>query len=178
MKIRILTILFIISLAFNLGFLAKVLFKPSAKVEPCEVSCAQPGWQGSAVCMKLDLSPQQIEQMEKARGEFQSQIASLNTELEKKRQALFHQLKCEVPDDEEINKIIQAISDSQGRVQKHFVHYFFQTRKIFSPEQQQKFYFYIQQCLCTNTKNGGPHCHEDSPGESESPDKNDGVKTE
>lgn len=176
MKVRILIILFIISLAFNLGFLAKVLFKPSAKAEPCEVGCIQAGWQGSAVCMELDLSPQQIKQMEKARGEFQTQIASLNTDLEKKRHALFFQLKNEAPDEGEIDKIIQDISDSQSRVQKHFVHYFFQTRKIFTPDQQQKFYFYVQQCLCTT--HGSPHCHEESPGEIESPDKNDGVKTE
>jgi Spy/CpxP family protein refolding chaperone len=152
MKIRILIILFIISLAFNLGVVVKVLFKsiPEGHVHEehvHEVGCAHEDWKESSVCRQLNLTCQQLNQMEKYRVQFQNRISPLTMKLEKERLELFHLLKKDSLDEKGANKILRQISNSQTEIQKCFIHHFFQTKKLFDRHQQKKFYFYVQQCL-------------------------------
>ncbi len=152
MKIRILPILFLISLAFNLGVLVKVLFKstPEGHVyegHVHEVGCVHEDWKESSVCRRLNLTCQQLNQMEKYRIQFQNRISPLTLKLEKERLELFHLLKKDTLDEKGANTILRQISNSQTEIQKCFIHHFFQTKKLFNNDQQKKFYFYVQQCL-------------------------------
>jgi Spy/CpxP family protein refolding chaperone len=152
MKIRLLIILFIISLAFNLGVLVKVLLKstPERHVHEeyvHEVGCAHEDWKESHFCRQLNLSCQQLDQMEKYRIQFQKQISPLTMKLEKERLELFHLLKKDTLDEKGANEILQQISNYQNEIQKCFIHHFFQTKKLFNSDQQKRFYLYVQQCL-------------------------------
>ncbi len=152
MKIRILPILFLISLAFNLGVLVKVLFKstPEGHVyegHVHEVGCVHEDWKESSVCRRLNLTCQQLSQMEEYRIQFHKRISPLTMKLEKERLELFHLLKKDTLDEKGANTILRQISNSQTEIQKCFIHHFFQTKKLFNNDQQKKFYFYVQQCL-------------------------------
>lgn len=152
MKIRILIILFIISLAFNLGVVVKVLFKSTPpgyahEEHVHEVGCANEDWKESPVCRQLNLTCQQLEQMEKYRTQFQSKISPLTMKLEKERLELFHLLKKDTLDEKGANEILSQISNYQNEIQKCFIHHFFQTKKLFTKDQQKRFYLYVQQCL-------------------------------
>lgn len=154
MKKKILIILFIISLAFNLGVVVKVLFKSTPQGQGHayeehvhEVGCVHEDWKGSSVCRHLNLTCQQLDQMEKYRIQFQNRISPLAIKLEKERLELFHLLKKDTLDEKGANKILRQISNSQTEIQKCFIHHFFQTKKLFNNDQQKKFYVYVQQCL-------------------------------
>jgi len=148
MKLKILTILLIVSLALNLGIIVKVVFK-SAPVEPSQqAACINSQWKDIHICQKLNLSGQQFQQMEKYREQFQNQIAPLQSELKKERLKLFQVLKQETLVQEEANKILQQISHLQTEIQKSFIQNFFQIKGIFNKEQQERFYFYLGQSLC------------------------------
>ena len=152
MKIRILIILFIISLAFNLGVVVKVLFKSTPPGQTHEehvheVSCTHENWKESPVCRQLNLTCQQLDQMEKYRIQFQDRISPLTMKLEKERLELFHLLKKDTLDEKGANEILSQISNYQNEIQKCFIHHFFQTKKLFDNHQQKKFYLYVQQCL-------------------------------
>ena len=146
MKIRILIILFLISFAFNMGIIVKVLFSaPGDQVS--EVGCMHENWKESSVCLQLNLSCQQLEQVEKYRIQFQNRISPLTMKLEKEKLELFQLLKKNKLDEKEADKILHQISNHQNEIQKCFIHHFFQTKKIFDAHQQEKLYFYVQQCL-------------------------------
>lgn len=152
MKIRILIILFIISLAFNLGVLVKVIFKSTPQGDAHEehvheVGCAHEDWKESSVCRQLNLTCQQLNQMEKYRMQFQNKISPLTMKLEKERLELFHLLKKDTMDEKGANEILSQISNYQNEIQKCFIHHFFQTKKLFNNDQQKRFYLYVQQCL-------------------------------
>lgn len=152
MKIKILIILFIISLAFNLGFLVKVLFKSTTQGHAHEgnvheVGCAHEDWKESSVCRQLNLTCQQLDQMERYRIQFQNRISPLTTKLEKERLELFHLLKKDTLDEKGVNEILKQISNYQNEIQKCFIHHFFQTKRLFNNDQQKRFYHYVQQCL-------------------------------
>ncbi len=160
MKIKILIILFIISLAFNLGVVVKVLFKSTPQEDAHEehvhkVGCFHEGWKESPVCRHLNLTCQQLDQMEKYRVQFQNRISPLTTKLEKERLELFHLLKKDTLDEKGANEILQQISKYQNEIQKCFIHNFFQTKKLFNNDQQKRFYLYVQQCLY---KGNGSSC--------------------
>jgi Spy/CpxP family protein refolding chaperone len=152
MKIKILIILFIISLAFNLGVVVKVLFPSTTSGHAHEehiheVGCVHEDWKESPVCRQLNLTCQQLDQMEKYRTQFQNRISPLTTKLEKERLELFHLLKKDTLDEKGANEILQQISKYQNEIQKCFIHHFFQTKKLFNNDQQKRFYLYVQQCL-------------------------------
>lgn len=162
---RILIILFIISLAFNLGVLVKVLFKSPPKEYGHGVGGIHEDWKCSAVCQHLNLTGQQLNQMEEYRIQFQNRIFPLTLKLEKKKLELFHLLKKDTLDEKGANKILSQISNSQTEIQKCFIHHFFQTKKLFNNDQQRKMYFYLQQCLLQG--NGGSCNTQGTPGKIE-----------
>jgi len=179
MKIRILIILFIISLAFNLGVLVKLLFKSTSEGHTHEehiheVGCVHKDWKESSVCRRLNLTCQQLNQMEEYRKQFQNRISPLTMKLEKERLELFHLLKKDTLDEKRANTILRQISNSQTEIQKCFIHHFFQTKKIFNNDQQKKFYFYVQQCL--HKGNNGSCSYECSPKEIETKGKENSKK--
>lgn len=166
MKIRILIILFIISLAFNLGVVVKVLFKSTPpgqgqayEEHVHEVGCTHENWKESPVCRHLNLTCQQLDQMEKYRIQFQNRISPLTMKLEKERLELFHLLKKDTLDEKAANEILSQISNYQNEIQKCFIHHFFQTKKLFNNDQQKRFYLYVQQCLYKgNDGSCSPQC--------------------
>ena len=162
---RILIILFIISLAFNLGVLVKVLFKSPPQEYGHGVGGMHEGWKCSAVCQHLDLTGQQLNQLEEYRIQFQNRIFPLTMRLEKQKLELFHLLKKDTLDEKGANEILSQISNSQTEIQKCFIHHFFQTKKLFNNNQQRKLYFYLQQCLLQG--NGGSCSPHATPGEIE-----------
>jgi Spy/CpxP family protein refolding chaperone len=148
MKLKILTILLMVSLAFNLGILVKVVFK-STPAEPAQkAACIQYHWKDSHICRQLNLSGQQVQQMEKYREQFQDRISPLQLELEKERLKLFQVLKQETLVQGEADKILRQISHLQTEIQKSFIQHFFQIKGIFDKDQQEQFYSYLGQCLC------------------------------
>jgi Spy/CpxP family protein refolding chaperone len=177
MKMRILIILFLISLAFNLGVFVKFIFKPIPEEHVHgehvhEVGCVHEDWKGSPVCRHLNLTCQQLNQMEKYRIQFQNRISPLTMKIEKERLELFHLLKKDTLDENGANKILRQISNSQTEIQKCFIHHFFQTKKLFNNDQQKKFYFYVQQCL--HKGNDGSCSQKCSPGKIEIKGKENG----
>jgi len=148
MKLKILIILLIVSLALNLGILVKVVFKPVPAEPAQKASCIHSQWKDSPICVKLNLSDPQVRQMEKYREQFQERISPLQLELEKERLKLFQVLKQETLAQGDADKILQQISHLQTEIQKSFIQHFFQIKGIFDKDQQEQFYSYLGQCLC------------------------------
>lgn len=148
MKLKILIILLMVSLALNLGILVKVVFKSTPAEAAQEASCIHSQWKDSPICHQLNLSGQQVQQMEKYREQFQERISPLQLELEKERLKLFQVLKQDTLAQGEADKILLQISHLQTEIQKSFVQHFFQIKGIFNKDQQEQFFSCLGQCLC------------------------------
>jgi len=153
MKIRILSLLFIISLAFNLGILVKVFWLAPRQEAAREAECVYDNWNKCSKGLKLDLSCQQVETLETYRKKLREQMAPYKSKLENKRVQLFRELQQETFDDAKINGHLQEMVHLQTGIQKLFVQHFFEIKKIFNNRQQEQFYFYIGQCLSVEKGN-------------------------
>ena len=159
MKTKILFILLVISLAFNVGVLFKSMAKsprqPRANTDECI------NWKDCSICLELCLTHQQIQELEKHLHQFRKEIAPLKVQLEKERLGLFQLLKKDSLNESETHRHIQTISGHQARIQEKLIRHFFRIKSVFSSDQLKKFYHHFQQGLCSGEH--ASHCSENIP---------------
>jgi hypothetical protein len=146
MKIKILLILLVISLAFNVGVLFKSITKSPRQLRANTNEGIN--WKDCSICLDLCLTPQQIQELEKHLHQFQEEIAPLKAQLEKERLGLFQLLKKESLNKSEIHRHIQTITGHQAKIQEKLIRHFFRIKSVFSSDQLKKFYHHFQQGLC------------------------------
>ncbi|NIM14434.1 MAG: periplasmic heavy metal sensor [Candidatus Aminicenantes bacterium] len=146
MKTKILFILLVISLAFNVGVLFKLIAKSPRQPRANTDECIH--WKDCSICLELYLTPQQIQELEKHLHQFKEEIAPFKGQLEKERQGLFQLLKKDSLDESETHRHVQTITGLQSRIQDKFIRHLFRIKSVFSSDQQRKLYNYFHQELC------------------------------
>ncbi len=100
----------------------------------------------------LDLTDQQVAQMEKDHQEMKKTMDPLREELQKKREELFTLVDTDPVDEKKVDELINDISLSQAKIEKAIISRSINMRKDMTPEQQKKFKEFIHK----NFKNGPP----------------------
>ncbi|MCB4792551.1 MAG: Spy/CpxP family protein refolding chaperone [Elusimicrobia bacterium] len=138
MKIKLLMVLLLLSLGFNLGvfvtFGHHCLLKKYFEKGPKESS-----WHKNKIKKMLNLSEEQALYMEKDRKALQDTINPLKDELKAKRAELFAMLDSDSIDNSKVDKLIGEISVLQMKIEKNVVDHSLNIRKQLTPEQQKKF---------------------------------------
>jgi len=145
-------VLLAVSLAFNLA--VAITFGHHWMMK----KCFDRGPEGSPVFFKhklkkmLDLTDQQVEQMEKDHQEMRKTMDPLRQELQKKRDDLFALVDSDSPDEKKIDELINEISLKQMQIEKAIVNRSINMRKGMTPDQQKRF----KEFLHKNFKKGPP----------------------
>ncbi len=163
MKIKILMVVLAVSVAFNAGFVVKALQAPTLPHEGHEVqgtheahgsqvdahvmTASHDNWKKSSQCLQLKLANGQIKHMESCRNDFQKNITPLKKKLREEREKLFKLLQAETLDQKGSNVILERMASLQTEIQKHFIRHFFDVKTTMDEKQQEKFFFYVDQCL-------------------------------
>ncbi|MDD5492987.1 MAG: periplasmic heavy metal sensor [bacterium] len=138
MKNKILAIILILSLGLNLGVLATFsrhwLNKRDFRKGPGENN-----WHKRKIQKELNLTAAQVDFMEQDRKNIDQEIKSIRKELRKKRVELFTMLDTDPVDSVKADKLIDAISSLQAKIEKIVVSHLVTMKKNLTPEQQQKF---------------------------------------
>jgi len=155
MKRNILILSLIISVAINIGVFGNAGYHwiKSKGEKPRHGETAQSPM--SAFCKKLDLSKEQISEMESLRKTLDPKIEEIKKELKEKRVQLVNQLMESEPDREKIDIELSEIESLQTELQKIVIDHMLQEKKILSPEQQEIFFSIILKRLCPNGRHQG-----------------------
>lgn len=143
MKSKLLMVLLILSLGFNIGFMATFghhwLMKKEFANCPKENS-----WHKAKVKKMLNLTDEQVQVMEKDRKELQYVINPIREELKNKRTELFNLLDTDNIDKAKLEKLIAEISSLQMAIEKNVIEHSINIRKNLTPEQQKKFKTFLK----------------------------------
>jgi Spy/CpxP family protein refolding chaperone len=138
MKNKILTVILILSLGLNLGVLVTFsrhwLNRREFNKGPGESS-----WFKRKMQKELKLTDAQVALMEQDRKNVDQEIRSIRGELKRKRAELFTLLEANPVDSAKVDKLIDAISLLQARIEKTVVNHLATMKKNLTPEQQQRF---------------------------------------
>jgi len=143
MRSKILMILLILSVGFNIGVLATFghhwLMKKEFDKWPKESS-----WHMSKFKKMLNLSDEQALSLEKDRKILQDTITPIRVELKNKRTELFNLLDTDNIDNVKLDKLIADISALQMAIEKNVIEHSVNVRKNLTPEQQKKFKAFLK----------------------------------
>lgn len=138
MKKKITIIVLILSLGLNLGVFATFgrhwLKRREFRKGPEESS-----WLKRKMRKELNLTNSQVALMEQSRKNIGQEIKPIKEELKRKRVELFTLLEANPVDSAKVDKLIDAISLLQARIEKTVVNHIATMKKNLTPEQQQKF---------------------------------------
>ncbi len=138
MRRKIITIILILSLGLNLGVLATFgrhwLKRREFRKGPEESS-----WLKRKMRKELNLTDSQVGLMEQNRKNIRQEIKPIKEELKRKRAELFTLLEANPVDSAKVDKLIDAISLLQARIEKTVIKHLVTMKKNLSPAQQQKF---------------------------------------
>ncbi len=158
MKFKILIVLLLISVAFNLGILSKMLLDSPKSPAPKANTCNS--WSDCSSQLDLGLSCKQVEQLEVHRKAFREAAAPLKAQLVIERKKLFEVvLKKAILDEADATKQVAVITELQARLQDLFIRHFFRVKGIFNNEQQGKLYYYVQLGLCSGKSGSCSQTH-------------------
>lgn len=149
MKKRLLLILFLISLGFNIGLVTWISVKKTYHetiVSGCQMGLCN--WRQSPLRHELNLTTLQIEKLETAFQELQNNIKPLQDELQKKRAALAAFLKTDPVSSQELDQLINAITMSQGAIERHYILHFLQIKPLLNENQQRRMHDCLEKCFC------------------------------
>ncbi|MDD5258763.1 MAG: Spy/CpxP family protein refolding chaperone [bacterium] len=138
MKNKVLTVILVLSLGLNLGVVATFsrhwLIRRDFKKGPGENN-----WFKKKIKKELNLTNTQVEFMEQDRKNINQEIKSAREELKRKRAELFALLDTDPVDSVKVDKLIDAISSLQAKIEKTIVGHLVTMKKNLTPEQQRKF---------------------------------------
>lgn len=138
MKNKIITIVLILSLGLNLGvvvtFSRHWLNRREFKKGPGENN-----WLKRKMQKELNLTEAQVTFMEQDRKKIDQEIKPVRAELKIKRAELFALLDADPVDSGKADKLIDAISSLQAKIEKTVVGHLVTMKKNLTPEQQKKF---------------------------------------
>ena len=106
----------------------------------------------------VKLTPSQIEQFQKLRIAFHSQLDSLSEKVNQKNKLLAAEIKKDNPDSVLINHLITDISALQTESQYLVIRHFYSIKKILTKEQQEKFFNIVLQRFLGKNRLPGPVC--------------------
>ena len=93
---------------------------------------------GKALSKCIGLSGKQAKCFEDVMGGTSEEARGIKTELESERDDLFHLLQEKEPDDQAIMAKVESISVLQGRLEKLLVQRLLDSRKVLTPEEDEK----------------------------------------
>lgn len=110
---------------------------------------------GVYLCQELSLNENQIEKVKSIRRDFSERSTAITEPLQKKRAELVILLALENPNMSQIDVTAAAIDSLQSELHRQVIKYLLKEKKVFSPEQQQKFFSMISERLnCTGIHHG------------------------
>lgn len=140
MKMKIVTLLLIVSVSFNVG----ILFFFSnhwamKKGFSGRRSSREYHWLKDRMRKELALTDDQARYIEKGRREFEADILPIKKELQQKRKELFTLAAGESIDDVKMDQLIQDITRLQITMERSVIIHMREVKKSLTPEQQEKF---------------------------------------
>lgn len=138
MKTKIMVILLVLSLAFNLGIIVTFGYHKLSRRDFRKEFDRAGGYRNRMQKM-FNLSEEQVRFMEQDREEAQKEIKPIMDELQKKRAELFALLNADNIDNTKVEKLINDIALLQVKIEKNVVSHLIKVRKNLTPEQQEKF---------------------------------------
>jgi Spy/CpxP family protein refolding chaperone len=149
MKIKILSVLLILSLGINAGVIGTIGFhwihhRVGQKDDSGFVKHMQ---------RKLGLSAEQAAILGKGRMELQACIQPARTTIQNKRMELLSLLEKENAYSPATDALIGDIAQLQMEIERNVIHHSFDTKKILTPAQQNKLYALLRKGM----KRGGKH---------------------
>jgi len=146
MRPKWLILILILSLAINAGVLAFMGYHyyvnaSTPSTAPCPMS---PG--DSHLYQSLGLSKSQLSRMEPVAQEFHSRLAKLGAAMEGKRELLLD-LIAKGGDPASIENLRREIASIQDEIQRDVITHITELKKIFDPDQQQRFFDLMRQSM-------------------------------
>lgn len=145
MKVKILVIALIVSLAMNVGTILTFSYHQWHRSRIERDRHSWPGRGPEFLKHRLDLSDEQIAEMEAMREKMFSETLPLREELSAKRKELTNLLREPEPNTMSLNALINEISQLQVQLELLIFKDIQQTKKILTPEQQEQFLEFFEQ---------------------------------
>ncbi len=142
MKTKVLIILLIISLGFNIGIVLNFLIKSKGTES---VGC---GWHHTNLRERFKLSPEQIQTLEQKRTEMEAKILPIRKRLQNYRIELLALQKSEKLDTVRLDSLLWSIAQAQCEIEKNIFMHIHEVRGIFDETQLQEFYQQLENNLC------------------------------
>lgn len=173
MKKRILMTGLIFLVIINISSLIILAYNRLLREEPSIIAS---GLQASPACLQseLNLTPDQIQKMQKLRVYFSKDIAGLSQEIQEKNASLFQEMKKVKPDMARIDSFIDDISRLQAQIQKKTVLNLMKDKSVLNPGQRDCYFSIFETHVCGRRSK---HSDKESRPESSGCSKSDG-KTE
>jgi len=138
MKTRVLWLLLLLSVAFNLGVVGTVAYHRRGSHE--EKQCATGPASSKAVLYKeLQLTPEQARQMDRFRADLQKRVEGSRAEMPRLRKAFLELLASPQSDHEAISRKLAEMGRVQMQIQQAVVDHLLAEKGVLSPKQQSKF---------------------------------------
>ena len=107
---------------------------------------------------EVKLTPDQVEQFQKLRIAFHTQIDPLSANVKQKNKLLAAEIEKDNPDTLIINQLIRDISAMQTKSKYLVIHHFFSIKKILTKKQQKKFFNIVLQRFLGKYQLSGSAC--------------------
>ncbi len=107
---------------------------------------------------EVKLTPDQMEQFQKLRIEFHTQLDSFSAKVNQKNKRLSAEIGKDNPDTVIIKRLVGDISAIQTESQFLVIHHFFSIKKILTKQQQEKFFNVVLQRFMAKNQLSGPAC--------------------
>lgn len=147
MKKRILMSGLIFLVIINISSLIILAYNRLLREEPSIIAS---GLQASPACLQseLNLTPDQIQKMQKLRVYFSKDIAGLSQEIQEKNASLFQEMKKAKPDMARIDSFIDDISRLQAQIQKKTVLNLMKDKSVLNPRQRDRYFSIFETHVC------------------------------
>ncbi len=140
MKKKIIFLLFVCSVAMNIGFVVAYCFnRATAKVEAPQAHCPLNS-EDAHLYKMLGLQPEQLKQIEPLAKNFHEQVNTLAGEIAAKRNRLMDEIARETVYMATLDKIYKDIATSQGKMQQLVMLHILDMKEIMTREQQRTFF--------------------------------------
>jgi len=154
MKTKVLVILLIISLGFNLGIVLNFILN-GRRTEPAEYS-----WHCANLRERFNLTPEQARILEAKRMEMQKKTQSIRDNLRSHRLELLRRLNDELADTMKLDSLLRTIAFSQYEIEKYVLMHMCEVRGILDDNQRLQFDKQMEDNLCPHNGHGCFNRHE------------------
>jgi len=129
MHSKILSLLLVFSLAFNIAFVGIWVYNLTEECEPAE-----------APLNELRLGPDQQRRVREQWQQLRKQVADMKEELDRERDRLLDLMAAERPDTEAIRDCQSRIGELQHEMRRIVTEHMMQTGQMLTPEQRARWY--------------------------------------